>query len=81
MCRVSAYVCLYLTLYKKKDLRQLKKMHTVQKTKFKISKRKEGKGKISVRKCHVKIYFLAVKADINTVHEFVAIRYQEKQHF
>lgn len=56
-------------------------MHTVQKTKFKISKRKEGKGKISVRKCHVKIYFLAVKADINTVHEFVAIRYQEKQHF
>ena len=42
-------------------------MHTVQKTKFKISKRKEGKGKINVRKCHVKIYFLAVTVDINTV--------------
>jgi hypothetical protein len=64
---VFACVCLYLTLYKKKDLSQLKKMYTVQRIKLKISKKREKKGKINMRKCHVRIYFIAINADVNTI--------------
>lgn len=42
-------------------------MYTVQRIKLKISKKKEKKGKINMRKCHVRIYFLAINADVNTI--------------
>ena len=42
-------------------------MYTVQRIKLKISKKKEKKGKINMRKYHVRIYFLAINADINTI--------------
>lgn len=42
-------------------------MYTVQRTKLKISEEKKKKGKINVRKCHVRIYFLAINADVNTI--------------
>lgn len=67
MCRVCA--CVGLCFVEKKNLRQLRKRHTVQRTKveLKISKKERGKNQCQkVTWSEVRAYFLAVHVDINT---------------